>query len=170
MILNLNDKKICESSISIAVSFKFLSVKDWAFVDAAPAFFKLNISDDSNSIKLFRSAWTLAAIFWVCCFKRRARCRFWKRNTVASAFRSCWLKEIMTSSFCYIVELLFLSTLRWWDSSLRRIFSSRLSECDVWALISFSLSGISSKIRLVWSDIANYAPGPFLRKMKRLEL
>ena len=170
MILDLNDKEICESSISIAVSFKFSDVKDWAFVDAAPAFFKLNISDDSNSIKSLRNVWILVAIFWACCFKKRARCRFWRRNIVVSASRSYWLKEIVTSLFCYIIESLFSSTLRWRDSSLRRIFFLRFSECGVWALISSSSSDISSKIWLVWSDIANYAPGSSLRKMKRLEL
>ena len=170
MILDLNDKGICESSTSIAVSLEFSDVKDWIFVDAAPASLRLNISDDSDSIKSFRSVWVLAAIFWACCFKRRARCRFWRRNTVASAFRSCWLKEVMISSFCCIIEFLSSSALRWRNSSLRRIFFSRLSECGVWASISFSLLDISFKIWFVWSDIVNYAPGLFLRKMKRLKL
>ena len=170
MILNLNDKEICESSTSIAVSLKSLNVKGWTLVDAAPTFFKLNISDDSDSIKSLRSAWVLAAIFWACYFKRRARERFWRRNIVVSAFQNCWLKEIMILSFCCIVEFLFSSTLRWRNSSLRRIFFSKFSECDVWTSINFSPSNISFKIRLVWSDIVNYAPSPFLRKMKRLKL
>ena len=149
MILNLNNKEIYESSTSTAVSLEFSGVKDWTFVDAASAFSKLDISDNSDSIKLLRSAWVLVAIFWTCYFKRWARCRFWKRNIVASASRNCWLKEIMTSSFCCIVESLFSSTLRWRNFSLRRIFFSRLSKCGVWASISFSSSNISSKIRLV---------------------
>ena len=170
MILNLDDKEICESSTSVAVSLEFLDVKDWAFVDAAPTSSKLNISNASGSVKSLRSAWALAAIFWTCCFKKRARCRFRRRNTVASASRSCWLKKIVISSFYCIVESLSSSALRWRDFSLRRIFSSKLSECDVWASISSSPSDISFKIRLVWSDIANYASGPSLRKMKRLKL
>ena len=170
MILDLNDKGICESSTSAAVSFEFSDVKDWAFVDAALASFRLNISDDSDSIKSLRSAWTLAAISWACYFKKRARCRFWRRNIVVSASRSCWLKEIMISSFYCIVELLSSPALRWRDSSLRRIFFLKLSECGVWASVNFSPSNISFKIRLVWSDIANYASGPFLRKVERLKL
>ena len=170
MILDLNDKEICESSTSTAVSLEFSDVKDWALVDAASTFSKLNISDDSDSIKSLRSAWTLVAIFWTCCFKKRAHCRFWRRNTVASAFRSCWLRRIMTSSFYCIVESLFSPALRWRNFSLRRIFFSRLSECDVWVSVNSSPSDISFKIRLVWSDIANYASGPSLRKVKRLEL
>ena len=170
MILNLNDKRICKSSTSIAVSFEFSNVKDWTFVDATSAFLKLNISDNSDSVKSLRSAWTLVAIFWACCFKRRARCRFWRRNTVVSAFRSCWLRGIMTSSFYCIIEFLFSPALRWRNFSLRRIFSSKLSECDVWTSISSSPSNISFKIRSVWSDIANYVSGSFLRKMKRLKL
>ena len=170
MILNLNDKEICESSTSIAVSLEFSDIKNWALVDAAPAFLRLNISNNSDSIKSFQSAWAFAAIFWACYFKRRARCRFWRRNIVVSASRSCWLKEVMTLSFCYIIELLFSLTLRWQNSSLRRIFSSKFSECGVWTSVNFSSSDTSFKIRLVWSDIVNYAPGLSFRKMKRLKL
>ena len=170
MILNLDDKGICKSSISIVVSFEFLNVKDWALVDAASAFSRLAILNDSDSVESLRSAWTFAAIFWAYYFKRWARCRFWRRNIVASASWNCWLKEIMISSFYCIVESLFSPTLRWRDFSLRRIFSSRLSECDVWASISFSPSDISFKIRPVWSDIANYVPSSSFRKMKRLKL
>ena len=170
MILDLNDKEICESSTSAAVSFKFLNVKDWAFVDAAPKFFKLNISNDSDSIKLLRSAWILVAIFWTYCFKRRVRCRFWKRNIVAYAFWNCWLKKIMISSFCYIVEFLFSSALRWREFSLRRIFFSRLSKHGVWTLINFSLSDISFKIRFVWSDIINYASSLFFSKNETIKI
>ena len=170
MILDLDDKRICESNTSIAVSLEFSNVKNWAFVDAVSAFSRLNISDDSDSIKSLRSAWILAAIFWAYCFKRQARCRFWRRNIVASAFRNCWLRKVMISSFCYIIESLSSSTLRWRDFSLHRIFFSKLSECGVWVSVSSSPLNISFKIRLVWSDIANYVSSPFLRKMKRLEL
>ena len=170
MILDLGDKRICENSTSAVVSFEFSDVKDWTFVDVTSAFFKLNILNDSDSIKSFRSAWTLVAIFWACYFKRRARCRFWRRNIVVSASQSCWLKEVMTSSFCCIVKSLSSSTLRWRNFLLRRIFFLRLSECGVWTSVSFSPSNTSLKIWFVWSDIVNYVPSPFLRKVKRLKL
>ena len=170
MILNLNDKEICKSSVSVAVSLKFSNVKDWAFVDWAPTFFKLNISNDSDLIKSLRSAWVLVAIFLTCDFKRQTRCRFWRRNIVASTSQNCWLKEGMILSFYYIVEFLFSSASRWRDFSLRQIFFSRFLECGVWASISSSSSDISFKIRLVWFDIVNYVSSSFLRKMKRLKL
>ena len=170
MILNLNNKEICKNTASVTALFKFSNVKDWTFVDCTSTFFKLNILNDSDSVKSFRSAWVFAAIFWVYCFKRRARCRFWRRNIVVFASRSCWLKEVMTSSFCCIIEFLFSSALRWQDFSFHRIFFSKLLECDVWTSINSSSSNISFKIRLVWSDIVNYVSDSFFRKIKRLKL
>ena len=170
MILNLNDKEICESNASIAVSLKFLNVKNWTLVDCASAFFKLNISNDSDSIKLFRNVWTFVVIFWTCCFKGRVHYRFWKHNIVVSAFRNCWIRKVMISSFCCIIELLFSSTLRWRSFLLHRIFFLKFSECDVWASINFSSSNISFKIQFVWSNIVNYASNFSFRKMKRLKL
>ena len=60
------------------------------------------------------------------------------------------------------------------DSKLsKRTFSNwrwKFLKCNVWASINFSSSNISFKIQFVWSDIANYVPSSFFRKMKQLKL
>ena len=113
MIFNLNDNIICDNSASIAtVTSDFLKIINWIFVDCALTFFKFNILNDSNSIKLLLNAWTLIIIFWNYCFKRRVRCRLWKRNIVAFASQSCWLRKLLILSFCFAVKFEFAFAIR----------------------------------------------------------
>ena len=52
MIFDLNDNVICDNSASIAtVAFNFSKIVDWTFADCASTFFKLNVSNGSNSVK-----------------------------------------------------------------------------------------------------------------------
>ena len=52
MIFNLSDNVIYDNNASTAtVAFDFLKIVDWTFADCASAFFKFDISNDSDSIK-----------------------------------------------------------------------------------------------------------------------
>ena len=130
--------------------------------------FKLNISSDSNLIKLFLNAWILIVIFWNYYFKRWVRCRLWRRNIVASAFRNCWLKELLTSSFYFIIKFLFAFAIRLRVFSINLKFFSKFSKRGVWASISFSPSFISFKIKSV--VIVNYASSFSLRKIETIKI
>ena len=98
-----------------AATVDFLNLIDWTFADWLSAIFQLNISNDLNSIKSFLSVWILVVIFWACCFKRRARCKLCKRNIVASAFRSCWLRKLLISSVCCVLKFVSSSAIWWRD-------------------------------------------------------
>ena len=147
MIFDLNDKNMLDNSVSAAAAtINFLNFIDWTFVDWLSAISELNILNDLNSVKSLLSVWVLVAIFWIYCFKRRARCKLCKRNIITSVFRNCWLRKLFVSSACCILKFVSLSAIWWRDFSILREFSSRLSIRDIWTLISFSSSFISSKI------------------------
>ena len=169
MIFNLDDNVICDNNASVAtVAFDFSEIVNWAFADCASTFLKFDVSSGSDSVKSLLSAWVLIVIFWNCCFKRRARCRLWKHSIVAFAFRSCWLRKLLTSSFYFVVELVSASAIRLRVFSIGFKFFSELSERGVWVSISFSPSFISFKIESV--VITNYVSSPSFRKIETIKI